>query len=68
MATIAIDYNMVYTAAFQKMIVAEAEMGNIERTGRKYGVKVSWIKEWQQTWSKKETNNNQFVTMGIIRT
>lgn len=63
-----VDYNSVYTAAFQKMVAAEAEMGNIERTGRKYGVQVSWIKEWQTTWGKKETNNNTFTAMGIIKT
>jgi guanylate kinase len=44
----AIDYNNIYTAAFQKMVAEEAKMGNIEKTGRKYGVQVSWIQEWQR--------------------
>ena len=63
----AIDYNSIYTAAFQKMVASEAAMGNIERTGRKYGVKVTWIQEWQQVWRKKENNNN-IVSMETIKT
>jgi len=68
MSVSAIDYNNIYTAAFQKMVAEEAKMGNIEKTGRKYGVQVSWIQEWQRNWSQKENNNNVFPIQNQIKT
>jgi hypothetical protein len=50
------------------MVAEEAKMGNIEKTGRKYGVQVSWIQEWQRNWSQKENNNNVFPIQNQIKT